>query len=180
MGNYMNQEVEAQIRNMELRTALEPYYDEAISRLKFSRLKREDDYLESMLEWEIVKPTPIAQWFEPELCPPRTVDKISDQDIHDYLIYLLGKLKEKRIILRFSDHMSDRELYILVLRDVLPAKEKYLQTYIGDREWDCIDIAENEMTYLKYYASREERQIWEDYYGETLPPSEKPKHKRYA
>lgn len=180
MGNdLVNREVEAQIRNMELRTALEPFYDESISRLSFSRLTQENEYLESILEWETVKPISIAQWFNPELCPPRRIDSMSEQDIHDILYYLIDRLKEKKIRLKFSDHLSDRELYIVILRDILPTREKYIRAYEGDREWDCAHIGDDPSIWLHYYASEEQRQVWEEYHNEKLPPAEKPKHRRY-
>ena len=64
-------EVEELLRNAELRNALEPFYDESISRVNVQHLPLavENEFLASMLAWEQAPVLPIYRWFEPELRP---------------------------------------------------------------------------------------------------------------
>ncbi len=172
-----NHEVEAQLKNIELRNALEPYYDESISNLEFSclPLEEENDYLASMLEWERARVLPIYRWFYPELCPPRP-SLLNDQDLSDILDFLIIKLKEKFIYLDFADHLSDRELYTIIWRDILPSENKPILRRKEAMHWDCAHINGDPEIWLRYYASEEERQIWSETYCQPLPPVEKPKY----
>ena len=47
------------------------------------------------------------------------------------------KLFQKRIVLDFTDHLNDRELYCLIFRDILPAREKKLDGPSNYLHWDC-------------------------------------------
>ena len=118
-------EVEQLLRNAELRDELERYFDESISRVNVQHfsLAAENDFLAAMLAWEQAPVVTIYRWFEPELRPPRP-EALDDQNLHKILWDVIYKLYEKRIVLDFTDHLSDRELYRLVFRDILPAREK--------------------------------------------------------
>ena len=115
-------EVEELLRNAELRDELEPYYDESIARVNVQHLPLtvENEFLASMLAWERAPILPIYRWFDPELRPPRP-SSLSDGDLHEILWSVIYKLYEKRIVLDFTDHLSDRDLYALIYRDILPA-----------------------------------------------------------
>ncbi len=54
--HFVSTEVDELLRNLELRDELEPYFDESVSRILFQRLPlaAENDFLASMLEWEII------------------------------------------------------------------------------------------------------------------------------
>ena len=60
-------EVEHLLRNAQLRDELEPLYDESIDRVNPTVMttRTENEFLESMLEWERAPILPISQWFEP-------------------------------------------------------------------------------------------------------------------
>jgi len=120
-------EVEQLLRNAELRDELERYFDESLTRVNIRQLPLavENEYLACMLAWEQAPVLPIYRWFEPELRPPRP-ESLSDEDLHHILWDVIYKLYEKRIVLDFTDHLSDRELYTLIFRDILPAREKKL------------------------------------------------------
>ena len=129
-------DVEQLLRNAELRDELEPYYDESISRVNVQHLPLnvENEYLASMLAWETAPILPIYKWFDPEMRPPRPA-VLSDRDLHEILWDVVRRLYEQRIVLDFTDHLSDRELYCLIYRDI-PAREKKIDSSAYLR-WDC-------------------------------------------
>lgn len=172
-------ELEELLRNAELRDELEPYYDESITRVNVHHLPLsvENDYLASMLAWEIAPILPVYRWFEPEMRPPRPA-ALDDDVLHEILWDLIGKLHEKRIILDFTDHLSDRELYRLIYRDILPSREKKIDLRTSYLHWDCAAASGDPDVWLRYYATEEERQAWADTYHQPLPPTEVPPYPR--
>ena len=132
------EDVEQLLRNAELRDELEPYFDESISRVNVQQfpLDAENEFLASMLAWEQAPVLPIFKWFDPELRLPRP-DSLRDADLHNILWAVIHKLFEKRIVLDFTDHLTDRQLYCLIFRDILPAREKKLDTVNNYLHWDC-------------------------------------------
>jgi len=172
-------DVDELLRNAELRDELEPYYDESISRVNVQHLPLnvENEYLASMLAWEQAPVLPIYKWFEPELRPPRPA-VLNDRDLHVILLDVITKLHEKRIVLDFTDHLSDRELYCLIYRDILPAREKKIDGKTNCLHWDCAGAGGDPEVWLRYYASEDDRQAWAETYHQPLPPRERPPHPR--
>ena len=160
-------EVDEMVRNAELRNELEPYLDESVSRVLVTRLplRFENEYLASMLEWEIAPIEPIYRWFEPELRIPAP-DTLADDKLSQILDDVIQKLFEKQILLDFTDHLSDRELYTLIYRGILPSREKKL-CHPQYMHWDC--SGGDSTKWLIYYASDDEREHWAAYYDEPLP-----------
>lgn len=172
-------EVDELLRNAQLRDELEPYYDESISRVNVQHLSLsvENDFLASMLAWERAPVLPIYRWFEPELRPPRP-SVLSDEDLHEILWDVIHKLHDHRIILDFTDHLSDRELYCVIYRDILPAREKMIELSTNYLHWDCSHAGGDPDVWLRYYATEEEREHWADSYRQPLPPKLNPQHLR--
>ncbi len=168
-------EVEELLRNAQLRDELEPYFDEAIVRLNVRELPtpQENEFLASMLDWERAPSLPIGQWFEPELKLPPP-DELSDVQLQSVLRDAIHRLFERRIVLDFTDHLSDRALYCLICRDILPAPEKKLAVPQAYLHWDCSDAGGDPDMWLRYYATAEDRESWLDEYGGPLPPHESP------
>lgn len=172
-------EVEELLRNAELRDELEPYYDESISRVNVQHLPLtvENEFLASMLAWERAPILPIYRWFDPELRPPRP-DTLSEDDLHEILWNVIRKLFEKRIVLDFTDHLSDHDLYMMIYRDILPAREKKLDLGNNYLHWDCAGAGGDPETWLRYYASEEDREAWSDTFRQPLPPTAEPPYPR--
>jgi len=172
-------DVEQLLRNAELRDELEPYYDESISRVNVQHLPLnvENEYLASMLAWETAPILPIYKWFEPELRPPRP-GALNDRDLHDILWDVIEKLHQRRIILDFTEHLSDRELYCLIYRDILPSREKKIDSKTTYLHWDCAGASGDPEVWLRYYATPEERQAWAETYRQPLPLRERPPYPR--
>lgn len=168
-------DVEQLMRNAQLRDELEPFLDESITQLNIDEMptRVENEYLASMLAWERAPVLPISKWFEPELLLPHP-RQLGDEQLHELLWDTIHKLYSKRIVLDFTDHLSDRELYSLIYRDILPSHEKKIDASDHYLHWDCADMGSNAETWLRYYASDEERQYWAETCHQPLPPPEVP------
>ena len=144
------EEVDCLIRNGELRTAIEPYLDEAVWEIDFGRLptEAENRFLESMLAWELAPLAPVARWFEPPLAmqPACTLD---EEQLRERLWEVIERLHAKKIVLDYTDHLSDRELYALIRRDILPAPLKRVDLPDNFVHWDCSASLEGDPTVLR-------------------------------
>lgn len=168
-------DVEQLLLNARLRDELEPFYDESIEILNVRKLptRKENEVLASLLAWERAPTVPISQWFEPELRLPAP-EALSDAELGTLLSSTIHRLYEKRIVLEFADHLSDRQLYCLIVRDILPSPEKKIDLPKNYLHWHCLDEGADPETWLRYYASDEERQAWAEETGLPLPPAEDP------
>ncbi|HWB00097.1 MAG TPA: hypothetical protein VG713_16500 [Pirellulales bacterium] len=168
-------EVEHLLRNAELRDELEPFFDESITALDVQRIPTpvENEFLASMLAWERAPILPIAQWFEPPLCLPPP-DSIDDRRVEALLWDAVQKLFEKQIVLDFTDHLSDRQLYCLIYRDILPSREKKIDNRNNYLHWDCAGVGEDAEIWLRYYASDEERSDWHEQFPDDPLPERLP------
>ena len=177
MPNSNCAEVEELVRNAELRMELETYADESINRVrvKHRSLRHENEFLAGMLDWETSPAEPIARWFTPELRIP-VPERLDDLQLSKILENLVIKLFEKRLVLDFTDHLTNRELYTLIYRGILPSREKNLRNRNGFIHWDC--SCGNDEIWLRYYASDDEREQYQNCTGKTLPPKEVPPHYR--
>ena len=172
-------EVEHLLRNAQLRDALEPLYDESIGRVNAERMttRSENEFLESMLEWERAPILPICEWFEPRLEIPAH-DSLDDEQLRDVLNETIQKLFLKHIVLDFTDHLTDRQLYCLIYRDILPTQEKMIRRRRNYLHWDCANAGGDPGIWLQYYASEEERDNWANETGGFLPPVKTPPYTR--
>jgi hypothetical protein len=172
-------EVDQLLLNARLRDELEPYIDESMELVNTRRMTTtmENEFLASLLAWERAPVLPISRWFEPELVLPRH-DTLDDRELHRLLWHTIHKLYEKRIVLELTDHLSDRQLYCVLCRDILPSPEKKIDLPKNYLHWHCLDDGDDPETWLRYYASAEERDGWAEETGQTLPPSEAPPHPR--
>lgn len=168
-------EVEHLLRNAQLRDELEPYYDESINQLNVAELPTpvENEYLASMLAWERAPVLAISRWFTPELKLPHP-DLLNDEQLHDLLWDTIQKLFDQRIVLDFTDHLSDRQLYCVIYRDILPSPEKKIDSTENYLHWDCADAAGDPEVWLRYYANDDDRQHWLENGHDPLPPVEPP------
>jgi hypothetical protein len=172
-------EVEELLRNARLRDEIEPLLDDSVTWIQSERLpiSVENEFLESMLQWERAPIVPISEWFEPplELPPP---DRLSDERLCEVLRATIDRLFERRIVLDFTDHLSDRQLYRLIYRDILPAQEKKIDSRGSFLHWDCSDMDGDPTIWLRYYATEEERLLWAEDFEGLMPPHEDPPHPR--
>ena len=164
-------DVEQLLLNARLRDELEPFVDESVDLLsgRPMSLEVENEFLASMLAWERAPVLPIRQWFQPELVLPLP-EKLDDRALSRKLWETIHKLYGQRIVLEFTDHLSDRQLYCLIYRDILPSFEKKIDQPRNYLHWHCVDDSEAE-TWLRFYASPDEREQWQMENGGELPES---------
>jgi hypothetical protein len=169
-------EVDLMLDNARLRDELEPYRDESIDDPAVTRMSlvKENEYLASILAWERAPALPIGSWFMPLMELP-SPDSIDDQTLSRLLIETIERLYSERVVLRYTDHLSDRELYTIIYRDILPCCEKKVELPGKNLEWRCIEETE---TWLRYYANPVDRRRFQEEHDVELPPSETPKYKR--
>jgi hypothetical protein len=168
-------EIEALLQNARLRDELEPFVDESLTAISEKLpTQRENEYLSAILAWERAPALPIARWFEPPLSIPHP-DALVGDELRRVLWDTIHKLFEKRIVLDFTDHLSDRQLYSLIYRDILPAFEKKIDAAQNYLHWDC---AADEEAWLKHYADDEDRDWWRRQTGKEPPPHEPPPYPR--
>ncbi len=115
-----------------------------------------------------------------ELLPAR---KLDDAALHKRLWALIRQLAEWRCYLWFTNHLSDRELYELLLDEVLPEPDKELPPELAYNT--IIDLSEYDRgkptgtTYVQYYADEQTRAEWACDWPECeLPAHEDPPHDR--
>lgn len=166
-------EVDQLLLNAQLRDELEPYVDESMDlvNVRNKPTSFENEYLASMLAWERAPVLPISHWFEPPLSLPAP-ESLTWREIHETLWAAIGALHEKQIVLEYTEHLSDYQLYCLILRDILPSHEKKLDVSSTYLHWHCLDPTDDPETWLRYYATEAERQRWSGETGEPLPPAE--------
>ena len=172
-------EVDHLILNARLRDELEPFFDESLEQVDLDQMPTpvENEYLASMLAWERAPVLPISQWFEPELRPPHP-SQLDESALRETLWEIIEQLHEKKVVLEFTDHLSDRELYCLLYRDILPAAEKKLDAPQQPLRWRCLDIEADPENWLRYYANDEERWEWEEANDLEAPAPKTPPHPR--
>lgn len=163
--------------NAALRAETENYIDESLFvRLHFADLKAENAYLRETLVWE---GSPIltlreclgASWSQPD------VSSASEEEIAEALRDLVERLRSLHQEIWRADHLSNRRLYQLLVKWVLPDNQKRLpkppcptvwtfEFFTEDRELDDAD----ETIWLTYYATAEERRCWAQDRNATPPP----------
>ncbi len=174
------EDVECLLRNAELRDAIEPYLDESIHEIDFQSLPTavENRYLESMLAWERAPLVPIARWFDPPIALA-TAASLDDEEVRQRLWDVIDRLFARRIVLEFTDHLSDRDLYTLIRRDILPTPVKLVDLPDNYFHWDCsAGDGEDLSVWLTYYASDLEREEWTAEEGREPPPRRIPPYPR--
>jgi hypothetical protein len=177
--NPRREEVDQLLLNAQLRDELEPFLDESVDLVSVRNKPTsfENEYLASILAWERAPVLPISRWFdEPLLLPP--AESLSPEQLHVVLWDTIHKLYEKQIVLDYTDHLSDHELYCLIVRDILPSHEKKMDLTSTYLHWHCLDPTDDPNTWLRYYASEDERQRWARDTREPLPPMARPPYQR--
>lgn len=166
-------DIDLLMQNARLRDEMEPFLDESVTLVDMDRMSvhSENEFLSSLLAWERAPVLPIGQWFEPELVM-RDHKEYSDAQVKQKLHQIIGRLYERNLVLVHTDHLSDRQLYCLIARDILPAHEKKIVASNRAIQWQCLDVVVDEEAWLRFYASDEERDQWAADNWLKLPPRE--------
>lgn len=172
----MIEEVDLMIDNARLRDELEPYRDDSIDDPTMGRmpLKTENEYLSSILAWERAPALPIRDWFNPPISIP-SPESLAGETLSLMLRQTVERLRSLGIVLTYTDHLTDRDLYCLIYRDILPCCEKKIESAGTRLEYRCVDDTE---TWLTYYADAVERRRFQEEHQVDLPIARKPRYRR--
>jgi hypothetical protein len=109
-------------------------------------------------------------------------DAMQDEVLRSKLWEVTGALGRMQVFISQTDHLSDRELYTLLWRDVLREEVPMLSDAPGSA-WH-VDLlggwSETDTDlYLKYYADEDWRQHWlEEFPDDDMPAHENPPYDR--
>jgi hypothetical protein len=116
---------------------------------------------------------------------PLPVEGLPDEEIEPQLDQLISALFRRGLLLNQTNHLSNRELYLLLVNQVLEMEIEAFPidsgwfTHVSLSEWGAPDGDESTQVYLRYYAGESERREWaEDFPDRPLPPSQEPPHDR--
>ena len=141
-----NSLVETICRNSEFRDVYEAYYDESIEWLELAEMtvEQENEYLEDMILWEESPVQAIRDWFDPPLRPAEP-QWLTDGELETELISLQQRLHGKGIVLFGAGQMPARQFYTLILRRILPSREKNLSRRRTPMLWDCTCLDDRDL-----------------------------------
>lgn len=109
---------------------------------------------------------------------PETLD---DAALHAALCRVIDGLDRLNVFLEFADHLNDRELYTKLVREILPEEMDAIDAEDGGA-WHIPVLGhtpEEQLLYLKYYASEREREHWrDDFPGDEIPDHVDPPYPR--
>ena len=114
-------------------------------------------------------------------CRPRWPKDVPDEELETELWALINGLAEISYFLRYTNHLSSRELYTYLLKEALqelaPCFYSSIEFHCYLSPDDCGPEAKGEgrQLYLRYYADEAFRQKWaREHPEESLPPHENP------
>ena len=166
-------DVDQLMLNARLRDELEPFLDESLevvnTRLMPTRLENEYSGVDAGLGTGC-RCCRSAAGFSPNWCCLIPISWIPSNCI-DVLWETIDALHQQQIVLDFTDHLSDRELYCVIYRDILPSLEKKLERSNTFLHWQCLDVNRDPEVWLRYYATRRRngRPGWRNS-GGSCPP----------
>jgi hypothetical protein len=106
-------------------------------------------------------------------------DDLDDVALHKALWRIIEGLARLRVFLDQTDHLSDRELYTQLFRELLPEEMPALDVD-ENSAWhiDALGYDKPEL-YLKYYADEKTRESWRiDFPDNPIPAREDPPYVR--
>jgi hypothetical protein len=98
-------------------------------------------------------------------------DDLDDIALHQALWRTIEGLADLAVFLHWTDHLSDRELYMRLVRELLPEEMDALDG--DDRTMWHIDVLGDDQPelYLKYYADDDTRELWRTDFPEVPIPA---------
>lgn len=113
---------------------------------------------------------------------PLAVEELDDESLSKSLTNLIWSLADLQVSIEDTDHLPDRELYILLLEYCHEPTVCFAGIEGARTHWSPIGSGseEDNLLYLKYYADEEYRQDWLSRFPEEapLPESELPPYPR--
>ncbi len=141
-----------------------------------SELERLDRFFDGEEEGEV----PLAVLRAGGIDIPDDDALLDDGALHDKLWEIITAMPALGMVIEYTDHLTDRELYRYLVQDGL-VEETILP---GDAAstWHLSPAGsgseEDTQIHLRFYFSDEEREEWHRQWGEPLPPKEAPRANR--
>lgn len=162
-------ETDVLLENVRLREEMEEFADADafyFNRYQLVSVEKENQILREELDWERSPVLPILEQLGPNW-NPLDVSTATDAEVAAALLDLLERLRRANQEIWGADHLSNRRLYGLIERRLLPCKTKRMARPCSPTVWsfafyaeeDSLD-AEDDAVYLTYYATPEERLHW--------------------
>jgi hypothetical protein len=123
----------------------------------------EEGFWNYVVEWEEAPETTHLKQLEDAGVGLPAPETLSDAELTTKLWEVIEKLATFRAFLHETNHLSDRELYTLLLTEILPEETKDLSRV---HETNCqipllgSGSEEDHYLYLKYYADEKDREFW--------------------
>jgi hypothetical protein len=108
-------------------------------------------------------------------------DAVSDADISRKLWEVIAGLAARRVMLNYSDHLNDREMYAALWHDRLRGETPAIDEIGFTSHIDLADALDedNGLAYFKYYADEDFRASWLETDPDfVMPPHEDPPYSR--
>lgn len=135
-----------------------------------AELEREDRVFNGEEEGEV----PLAVLRARGLVLPENDAGLDDAALHAKLWEVIEAMANLGMVLEFTDHLTDRELYRYLVREALV--EETILPGIPSGTWHLSPIGggseEDIANHLRFYADDAEREEWHRDWGDPLPPRE--------
>jgi len=146
------------------------YMDDSLS------LEMQEKFLERILFMEECDEQPLSDFLEKGGVRLPRPEGMDDAQLHSKLWEVINAMALAGHFLSSTDHLSDRELYEHLRRDILPEPTTIP---IDNKSFCQIDILggcsdEDIKSRLKYYADDDERECWESDFPDDEIPAKEP------
>ncbi|MBQ9371946.1 MAG: hypothetical protein IJU03_07135 [Thermoguttaceae bacterium] len=166
--------------NEYLKWALDDYRDDSFCWLFSQDMPPEEErrFLEEFRDWDHAPIRKVGAILAGKcvLIDPKTA---SDDDVFYALEALRAALRARNLHLVYTDHLSDRNLYELIVKKIFAHEIKDFGDQQPATYWDFCSYEEDEShrlrpsdvddVFLSYFATDEERYEWAQYNDRPLP-----------
>jgi len=139
-----------------------------------------EQFWRRVVDYEAAPSTNYFQLLTEAGCELTAPEAMGDEELTSKLWEVIGALARMRVYISLTDHLSERELYSLLYRDVL-REETPIAPDDPAAAWhiDLVDAGSDVDLYLKYYADEAWRQMWlEEFPDYDMPAQEDPPYDR--
>jgi hypothetical protein len=146
-----------------------------------------EKFWQNVLEYEegLYPLRPIRELLAEDGMHPLPPPSVADYELESHLERLIEALAQRGLLLCQTDHLSDRELYTLLVDQVL---DEETESYPINSGWFThLELArcgapngdDGTHVFLRYYADESDREEWQQHFpNEPIPPHEEPPYDR--
>jgi hypothetical protein len=180
MTYIQEEEPSQEERIAKLRAELEKLGGTMLDRLESIPPDMEEGFLRHVLEYETQEPVSLLTWLAKSGIEVPDPDQLDDKTLSIKLQEVIYGMAYVGAYLRHTNHLSDRELYEFLsdclTEEVVLFPENPDYAYIIDMVGGIESGSDEDIqTYLKYYASEQQRVKWgHDWPGDKIPKHEDP------